>query len=117
MMQPARRHRRPKKPWTVALYVYCVLVFAFLMLPMVIVAILSFSSSPYVVFPPPGFSLRWYATYFADPIWIDATIRSVKVGVATTIGATVLGTLLAFSLVRGRLSRQERWWTNWRSRR
>ena len=101
-MQIARAHRRPRNPWTVALYVYCALVFAFLLLPMLIVAVLSFSSSPYVVFPPPGFSLRWYATYFADPIWIDATIRSVKVGLATTVGATVLGTLLAFSLVRGR---------------
>jgi len=69
---------------------------------MVIVALLSFSSSPYLVFPPPGFSLRWYAAYFSDTIWIDATIRSVKVALTTTAGATALGTLLAFSLVRGR---------------
>jgi ABC-type spermidine/putrescine transport system permease subunit II len=79
-----------------------VLLFAFLLLPMVIVALLSFSASPYLVFPPPGFSLRWYHAYFADPIWVDATIRSVKVAVATMVGSTVLGTLLAFSLVRGR---------------
>ena len=101
-MKPAPRRRRPKSAWTISLYVYCALVFAFLMLPMVIVALLSFSSSPYLVFPPPGFSLRWYATYFGDPIWIDATLRSFKVGLATTAAATVLGTLLAFSLVRGR---------------
>jgi len=98
----ALRRRRPRSPWTIALYVHCALVFAFLLLPMVIVALLSFSSSSYLVFPPPGFSLRWYAAYFADPIWIDATIRSVKVGLATTVAATLLGTLLAFSLVRGR---------------
>ena len=101
-MPPAPRRASPRSPWTVALYIYCALVFAFLMLPMLIVALLSFSSSPYLVFPPPGFSLRWYAAYFGDSIWIDATIRSVKVGLATTVGATVLGTLLAFSLVRGR---------------
>ena len=89
-------------PWTRILYAYCALLFAFLTLPMVIVALLSFSASPYLVFPPPGFSLRWYAAYFADPIWIDATIRSVKVALSTMVGATVLGTLLAFSLVRGR---------------
>jgi ABC-type spermidine/putrescine transport system permease subunit II len=81
---------------------YCALLFAFLTLPMVVVALLSFSASPYLVFPPPGFSLRWYAAYFADPIWIDATIRSIKVALATMVGSTVLGTLLAFSLVRGR---------------
>ena len=101
-MSHAARRASPRSPWTVALYIYCALVFAFLMLPMLIVALLSFSSSPYLVFPPPGFSLRWYAAYFGDSIWIDATIRSVKVGLATTVGATVLGTLLAFSLVRGR---------------
>jgi ABC-type spermidine/putrescine transport system permease subunit II len=83
------------------MYAFCGLVFAFLLLPMVIVALLSFSSSSYLVFPPPGFSFRWYATYFADQIWIDATIRSVNVAVVTTLAATVLGTLLAFSLVRG----------------
>ena len=89
-------------PWTRILHAYCALLFAFLTLPMVIVALLSFSASPYLVFPPPGFSLRWYAAYFADPIWIDSTIRSVKVALSTMVGATVLGTLLAFSLVRGR---------------
>ncbi len=89
-------------PLTWLLYGYCALLFAFLTLPMVVVALLSFSSSPYLVFPPPGFSLRWYEAYFADPIWIDATLRSVKVALATTVGATGTGTLLAFSLVRGR---------------
>ena len=57
LMPTERRHRRPKKPWTVALYVYCALVFAFLMLPMLIVAVLS-SLVTVLVFPPPAF-VRW----------------------------------------------------------
>jgi len=101
-MHAAARRTRPITPWNLALYAYCTLIFAFLTLPMVIVALLSFSAAPYLVFPPQGFSLRWYTAYFADSIWIDATIRSVKVALAATAGATVLGTLLAFSLVRGR---------------
>jgi len=97
------RARRPRRgAWTWIFHGYCALMFAFLTLPMVIVALLSFSASPYLVFPPPGFSLRWYNAYFADPIWIDATIRSVKVALLTMVAATFLGTLLAFSLVRGR---------------
>jgi ABC-type spermidine/putrescine transport system permease subunit II len=88
--------------WTWVFNGYCALLFAFLTLPMVIVALLSFSASPYLVFPPPGFSLRWYHAYFADSIWIDATIRSIKVALTTMAASTVLGTLLAFSLVRGR---------------
>jgi ABC-type spermidine/putrescine transport system permease subunit II len=98
-----RPRRKPRRPaWRLLLYAHCGLVFAFLVLPILVVALVSFSSSPYLVFPPPGFSLRWYEDYFGDPIWIDATIRSVKVAVATTALATTLGGLLAFSLVRGR---------------
>lgn len=97
---PSRVPPRPR--WHGLLYAYCGLIFAFLTLPIVVVVLLSFSSSPYLVFPPPGFSLRWYAAYVNDPTWIDATIRSVKVATATTIAGTLLGTLLAFSLVRGR---------------
>ncbi|MBI2205451.1 MAG: ABC transporter permease [Candidatus Rokubacteria bacterium] len=102
MATARRRPARRSRTWQPLLYAYCALVFAFLTAPMVVVAIVSFSSASYLVFPPPGFSLRWYARYLNDPIWIDATVRSFKVGLVATAISTVLGTLLAFSLVRGR---------------
>jgi putative spermidine/putrescine transport system permease protein len=77
-------------------------VFVFLMLPLVVILPISFTSSDYLGFPPPGFSLRWYQAYFADPTWIAATLRSLAIAGAVTVLATVLGTLLAFSIVRGR---------------
>jgi putative spermidine/putrescine transport system permease protein len=89
-------------PWTMALRVHTLLVFLFLMLPLLIVFPISFSSSSYLRFPPPGLSLRWYQTYLNDPVWIDATLRSLKIASVTTALATLLGTLLAFSIVRGR---------------
>jgi putative spermidine/putrescine transport system permease protein len=88
--------------WTIALRVHTALVFLFLMLPLLIVFPISFSSSPYLRFPPPGLSLRWYQTYLNDPVWIDATLRSLKIAAVTTALASLLGTLLAFSIVRGR---------------
>jgi putative spermidine/putrescine transport system permease protein len=88
--------------WTIALRIQTALVFAFLMLPLLIVFPISFSSSPYLRFPPPGLSLRWYQAYLHDPVWIDATLRSLKIATVTTALATLLGTLLAFSIVRGR---------------
>ena len=45
----------------------------FLMLPLLVLFPISFSSGSYLRFPPPGFSLKWYARYFDDPTWIDAT--------------------------------------------
>ena len=72
------------------------------MLPLLIVFPISFSSSSYLRFPPPGLSLRWYQAYLHDSVWIDATLRSLKIATVTTALATLLGTLLAFSIVRGR---------------
>lgn len=78
------------------------LVFAFLMLPLLVLFPISFSSGTYLSFPPPGFSLKWYARYFNDPSWIDATWRSFEIGAATTILALLVGIPLAFALARGR---------------
>ncbi|WP_342641355.1 ABC transporter permease [Rhodoligotrophos ferricapiens] len=104
-----RRRRRPGQPsWGRALlYLYAGLVFAFLMVPLLIVFPISFSSASYLQFPPPGFSLRWYEAYFQDYSWLDSTYRSLKIAAATTVLATVLGTMMAFSLVRGRYPGRE----------
>ena len=96
------RRSRSRSLWTIALRIQTALVFAFLMLPLLIVFPISFSSSSYLRFPPPGLSLRWYQAYLHDPVWIDATLRSLKIATVTTALATLLGTLLAFSIVRGR---------------
>ncbi|MDF0498650.1 ABC transporter permease subunit [Bradyrhizobium yuanmingense] len=76
---------------------------ALLLLPVLIVAYLSFSASPYFVFPVPSYSLRNYQAYFADPLWIRATFVSIRVAVMATIIATVLGSLFALGLSRGRV--------------
>jgi len=96
------RRARSGGAWHYALYAWCALVFFFLMAPLVVVFPISLSSSSYLQFPPPGWSWRWYDAYFSDPTWMDATWRSLKVAACTTVLATLLGTMLAFSLVRGR---------------
>lgn len=80
----------------------CAAIYAFLMLPLVVVFPISLSSAPYMQFPPPGWSWQWYERYLDDPQWIDATLRSLYVGAATAILALLLGVPLSFSLVRGR---------------
>jgi len=83
-----------------ALIVACAAIYLFLMLPLLVVFPISLSSAAYMQFPPPGLSWQWYERYFDDPQWIDATIRSLYIGVATAILALALGVPLAFSLVR-----------------
>jgi ABC-type spermidine/putrescine transport system permease subunit II len=78
------------------------LVLGFLLLPLVIIVPTSFNASTYMEFPPRGLSLRWYRNYFVSRAWIEPTLLSVRVAVVTTILSTVVGTLAAFGLVRGR---------------
>ena len=85
-----------------ALIVACTAIYTFLMLPLLVVFPISLSSAAYMQFPPPGLSWQWYERYLDDPQWIDATVRSLYVGVATAVLALALGVPLAFSLVRGK---------------
>jgi len=89
--------RLPKR----ALYVFCGAIFLFLLAPLLVVFPISFSSSAYLQFPPPGWSLQWYQAYLDDSVWIDSTLRSLKIAGCTTVLSVLLGTPLSFSLVRG----------------
>lgn len=83
------------------------LILFFLLLPTLIVIPMSLGTSPYIEFPPQGLTFRWYEQYFSDPDWMAATWFSIRIAVATTFSATVIGTLAAVALVRGRLPGKE----------
>jgi putative spermidine/putrescine transport system permease protein len=87
---------------------FCGLVFFYLILPICIILPISFSASPYLEFPPRGFSLQWYQRYFESSGWIDATVLSLQVAVVVTFFATVIGTAAALGLARGRF-RGKQW--------
>jgi putative spermidine/putrescine transport system permease protein len=89
--------------WRVLRSAVCVMVALYLVAPLAIVLIISFSSASFLQFPPPGVSLRWYANLFADPAWVRSIWVSVQILVPTAILATVLGTAAAYALVRGRV--------------
>ncbi len=72
----------------------------FTLLPLAIVIVYSFSSVAYGVFPPPGFSLRWYANLWAQAAFRGAFLRSLTVGVVATAAALAAGLLCALALVR-----------------
>lgn len=86
------------RPADLTLYAVCAGIFFFLAAPTLIVVPMSFSSSRFMQFPPPGFSLRWYENYFATYEWTRATVVSLQVAAATAFVATVLGTLAALGL-------------------
>ena len=84
---------------------FCVLVFIFLIAPILVVIPLSFNVEPYFTFTegmlrfdPDAYSLRWYASVATDEGWLRALVNSVVIGISATVLATVLGTLAALGL-------------------
>ena len=73
----------------------------FLVLPILIVVAMSFSSASSLQFPPPGLSLRWYEAFFSDPRWVEALITSTVLALASSVVALVLGSAAAYGIVRG----------------
>ncbi|QNH04761.1 ABC transporter permease [Pseudomonas sp. B11D7D] len=80
---------------------------AFLLLPIVFIVLLSFGSSQWLVFPPPGWTLKWYEQFFSNPDWMQAAYTSLKVALLTTVCALALGLPCAFALVRGKFPGRE----------
>lgn len=77
----------------------CAMV-VFLVTPLIAIIPLSFSSGSFLSYPLPGFSLQWYEKVFQDGPWLAALKNSFIIGVASTILATILGTLAAYAFAR-----------------
>lgn len=88
--------------WKWALSVICALMTLFLLLPILFIVALSFGNSRWLIFPPPGWTLRWYEELFADPRWIGAALTSAQIALIVMVLSVVLGLLVSLALVRGR---------------
>ncbi|HZS83445.1 MAG TPA: ABC transporter permease [Stellaceae bacterium] len=100
-MPRARRSRQAQRRGTSrGLTLVAGLVFLYLLLPILIVIPVSFSSGSYLGFPPPGFSLRWYHNFFGRADWLGAASLSLWIGGAVMVLSTALGTPAAIALVR-----------------
>lgn len=75
-------------------------VIAFLVIPSFFVIPISFSRSAFMEWPPVGFTLDWYTTYFGSKLWISATIRSFVTALLTATLAILIATPAAFVLTR-----------------
>lgn len=81
-----------------ALRVLVVFACTFLVLPIVAIIPISFSSGTFLSYPLPGLSLRWYEQVLQPSPWLTALKNSLIVASAATIIATVLGTMAACGL-------------------
>ena len=82
------------------LRLWMILTLLFLYLPLVVVAILSFNTATSLSWPPQGFTLDWWRQAWEAEEPRQALWNSVKVALAATGIALVLGTLAAFAMQR-----------------
>jgi spermidine/putrescine transport system permease protein len=79
---------------------YAAAVYAFLYVPLAVLAVFSFNSSRLAVWQ--GFSLEWYREALRNRQMMDAAVNSLIIGGCATAIATAIGTLAAYSLWKRR---------------
>lgn len=83
------------------LYPITAAMMIFILAPIILVIVISFSDSYFVTFPPQGFTLNWYASVLQNDEFTSALLFSTVLAVATTILSVALGVPAAFALSRG----------------
>jgi putative spermidine/putrescine transport system permease protein len=96
-----------RDPVRVALFVFLGIVVAYMLAPIVFVLVFAFSSASYAIFPPPGYSVRWFVKLFEQHALFRAALNSLIIAVAATAASLVLGTMAALALVRYRFFGRE----------
>ena len=86
--------------WYFALRGLAALTLLYLVLPVLAIVPLSFSSSTFLVYPIPSWSMRWYVNLVTSNEWQQAAKNSFIVAPSATLVATVLGTLAALGLAK-----------------
>jgi putative spermidine/putrescine transport system permease protein len=75
--------------------------YAFLLSPMLLVAVMSVSADPYLTFPPSGLSLRWFAALAENTAMLNAARTSVILASVVTLIALAVGLPAALAVARG----------------
>jgi len=79
---------------------FCLLICAYLLAPILVVVGASFNAGAFLTFPPHGLSLRWFAAFLNNQVFIDAIVRSLWLALAATAISGVVGVAAALYYVR-----------------
>jgi spermidine/putrescine transport system permease protein len=75
---------------------YAIAVYAFLHVPLLILAVFSVNSSRFTIWQ--GFSLDWYRAVFANSDLGEAALHSFEIALLSTLLSALIGTLCAYGL-------------------
>lgn len=75
--------------------------------PLVVPLMMSISDTPYIVFPPQGFTLKWYGSVLANPEARGSFLFSLELAAIVTVVSLVLGVPCAAGLTRFKVRGQD----------
>jgi putative spermidine/putrescine transport system permease protein len=82
-------------------------VVLYLLTPIFVTVLVSFTSSYVYTLPPEQWSLRWYASLARKDGLVDAVLLSLNLALISTAVSLVLGTATALAVARGRFRGRE----------
>lgn len=94
--------RRPVQWGRVLLIAVNLAICFYLLAPIVVVVMTSFSADQFMQFPPSGWSLRWYETFFSDRRLLQGLSLSATLACVTALVAGIIGSLAAYALHKSR---------------
>jgi putative spermidine/putrescine transport system permease protein len=77
-----------------------VLAFAYVLAPILIVVLMSFSADAYIVFPPSGWSLKWYGELWRRDEFHAGLLVSLRIASMVTALALIIGVPASLALAR-----------------
>jgi putative spermidine/putrescine transport system permease protein len=90
-----------------AILAYLLAITLFLLGPVLVVMAISVNPFGYAIFPPQGFSMRWYLEVLNDPQWRASIRISLLIALVSTVFVTGAGTLAAVGLRRWTSGRRD----------
>jgi len=75
-------------------------VYAFLVLPIAIIVLMSLNAGEFLAFPPQGLSLRWFGALFKNEAFMRAIQTSLMLAAIATVCSCAIGTAAALYVVR-----------------
>jgi putative spermidine/putrescine transport system permease protein len=79
---------------------FVVLFFVFMILPIAVVVVVSFTEASFVAFPIPSWSLRWFRRIFEYRPYVDALLVSLQIAFGATAMSCLIGIPASLALAR-----------------
>lgn len=90
-----------------ALSLFALIVFLFMVAPLVIITITAFEPGTVIKFPISGFSLKWYAHVFELNSFVDSFGTSITIALGATFVALLVGVPAAYALAKTRMKAKD----------